>query len=418
MFCGKLIRFKMVLFKKDELKLLWPFYFAALFLTIFIIYAAFMIPYFISIGFSMLQIGFLISSAAFAIFLFEVPTGAVADVFGRKFSSLLGIFLSGILFIIAFFFQDFYSFIIIFFLVGVATTLISGAGEAWIVDLLRHHKKQNLIQEFYSKSASLSGIGLFVSGFMGAFLVGKFGLSIIWIVTGGTFILNGILYLFAKEHFVKRKSKVTKQLKQTSVQIKESVKYSFKHKVILIILIASAVIFLADSFSGSLAWYPFLKNLGFQDAWFGYLFSGIAFVGIFAPLLVSKGVKKLGGYKKYLVTLLIIFALLDLSVILIYVLYAALTIFMISVFFENLYSPARVTFFQSFIPSKMRATITSFREMWVAAIGIVAPPLAGFTVDKIGPQYTIVLGGLLSIPAIILYSKIDEKYKMKKIKSQ
>jgi len=47
----------MIFFKKDELKLLWPFYFDALIISILFIIPAFSILYFLGIGLSLTQIG-------------------------------------------------------------------------------------------------------------------------------------------------------------------------------------------------------------------------------------------------------------------------------------------------------------------------------------------------------------------------
>ena len=108
----------MKLFEKGELKLLWPFYFIPIFLGMFMVYPIFQIPYFLSIGLSLTQIGFLISSLGLAVLLFEVPTGAIADIFGRKFSVVLGTFLSGISLILIYFYHDFFVLVLLVFIWG------------------------------------------------------------------------------------------------------------------------------------------------------------------------------------------------------------------------------------------------------------------------------------------------------------
>lgn len=397
------------IFEKGELKLLWPFYFAPLILGIFILENIFQIPYFIEIGFSLTQVGFLISAIGFGSLLFEVPTGAIADIFGRKFSVVLGITLSGLIFLLTFFIKDFVIFLFLFFILGVAMTLISGAKDAWVIDLLKHNRKKHLIQDYYSKYASLSATGLFLAGLVGAFLVGKFGLKIIWPVTGIAFLLNALIYMFAKEHFIKKKSNVKKQLKQIAIHSKKSISYSLKHKIILSILFSSFIILFVGAFAGRITWYPLLQNYGFNNSWFGYLASVSSLLTIFAPIFIKSLVKKFGSYKKYLLFILVLIFISFISILFVNILIPAILIFLISQFLWRMFSPARQTFFQSFIPSKMRATITSFRTMWVGLAAVISTPLAGFIADKIGPQYTIAIGGLMTIPAIILYWKIKEK---------
>ena len=64
----------MKFFKKNELRLLWPFYLDALLATILYIFPAFSILYFKDIGLSLFQIGLLGSAMSLSIILFEIPT--------------------------------------------------------------------------------------------------------------------------------------------------------------------------------------------------------------------------------------------------------------------------------------------------------------------------------------------------------
>jgi len=403
----------MKFFKKDELKLLWPFYFVHLFLGIFMFHAAFMVPYFTGIGLTLTKIGFLISAAALAALIFEVPTGAIADIFGRKFSVTLGIFLAGVTLISFYFIQDFYLLLLLFFLLGIIGTLQSGAYDAWIVDLLKFNKRKKLVQDYYSKSASFMSIGLFISGFLGAFFVSIYGLSIIWLVTGTATILNAFIFLLAKEHFVKRKSTIKKQIKKTVKYSKDAIKYSFKDQTIRILLFIGFIGVIAGMFSSMITWYPYLQGLGFKNHWFGYLLSGTFALGIFSPFLVKPLMKKVKSYKKYLMALTFISAILVALVIFANILAIALALFLMLTFIGFIYGPADETFFQGLVPSKMRATITSFRSMWISIPAIIAPPLAGFIADKITPQYTIALSAIILIPVIVLFTRIKEDKRIK-----
>ena len=77
----------MKIFAKDELKYLWAFY-----VERFISHVIFFAPAFWIILFnetlSLGQIGILFSIFAVSTFIFEIPTGAFADMFGRKASTL------------------------------------------------------------------------------------------------------------------------------------------------------------------------------------------------------------------------------------------------------------------------------------------------------------------------------------------
>jgi len=395
-------------FKKDELKLLWPFYFDALFATMFYIAAAFEVIYFFELGFSLTQIGFLLSALSLSIFIFEIPTGVFADIFGRKKSTIFGFFLSAFAIFMIFFTHNFYLLLVIFFMWGLGQTFISGAQDAWIVDHLKQNKREELVQEFYVKQHSFYSFSLLFSGLIGAWLVQSFGLSIIWIITAASFIPDIILFsLFAKENFPRKKKSLKDEYQGFINHTKESTKYAFNHKVIFSLLVIGAISVFVMAFSDFLTWQPLLRNLGFQEHWFGYLFSGLMVFGIFGPYVAKFIAKKLNNNALYLmyVSLLVFIVLFFVkftSILWIFVL-LFLLYYVIS---RDLYLPIFQPFFQKHIPSKMRATVGSFNSMISSGMFIVAMPLAGFIADNIGPQNTIFIGAFVMIPVIILYSKL------------
>lgn len=69
-----------------------------------------------------------------SVFLLEIPTGVIADLKSRKLSVILGLFITGIAFILEGVMPFFISILISKILWGVGHTFISGATEAWIAD--------------------------------------------------------------------------------------------------------------------------------------------------------------------------------------------------------------------------------------------------------------------------------------------
>jgi MFS transporter, DHA3 family, tetracycline resistance protein len=68
------------------------------------------------------------------VFLFEVPTGVVADVYSRRLSIIIGMFLIGLGFIIEGSFPLFWMILLAQLFWGVGFTFTSGANQAWITD--------------------------------------------------------------------------------------------------------------------------------------------------------------------------------------------------------------------------------------------------------------------------------------------
>ncbi len=395
-------------FKKDELKLLWPFYIESLILSIFFIVFPFQVIYFLSLGFNLFQIGLLTSAQLLAGFLFEIPTGAVADIFGRKTSTIIGHFLAGLSILSIFFTNKFWLIFSLMFLWGFAQTFVSGAYEAWAVDKLKQKKKDKLVQEYYSKTHSFYNFSFLIAGVFGALLVKYLGLAIIWPVTSVCFFITGLMFLFVSEKHSRKKANLLSLLKDSIKQTNKAIEYSISHKNLKLLILGTIFLGAFVAMTTDLTWTAFFRNLGIQEHWLGYLFSATMVLGIFTPYFVKKIIIKFKGYRNLLIGIVYSWIVLLIVLLTISKLFQAITIFILYVALWDFYHPTRQPFFQSFVPSKMRATISSLSVQLRSFIGIIMTPLVGLIADKIGPQYTISLGVIFLLPVIYLYSKIKE----------
>jgi len=395
----------MKIFKKGELELLWPFYLDILISRILFFFPAFIVIYFRDLGFTFFQISLLTMMMPLAMLLFEIPTGAISDLYGRKRSVILGFTLEGIGLFSGFFATTFYQFAIIFGFVGFASTLYSGSDEAWIADLIKS-KRKKFLPNYFIKQGILFSTGMLTSGVLGALVVKYFGLSIIWLAGGSSCIASATLLLFAEEKFKKRKIKIKQSFKEIITQTKKSIKYSGNHPIIFKLLLASTTLIFASSFSGDISWIPLLKKSGFPDHAFGYMWSAMGVIGIIAPFITRKFMKN--NERKFLMTCLALGISILLPLIFINSLAPIFTIFLLTGLFSRAMSPAERVYLHKFLPSKFRATIGSLEKTLIGLIAIIALPIAGLSVDHLGPKHTILLSGILMIPALITYYKIKE----------
>jgi len=393
--------------EKYELKLLWPFYLEQFIGNLFFIYPIFSILYFLDNNFSLTQIGIFFGLLGFSVIIFEMPTGAIADLYGRKFSVILGNLLIGINLIIIMFAKDFFLICILYFLWGLFYTLTSGSRDAWFVDLLKTNKKGKKIHDLNSVVTAISSGGVIIAGIIGAFLVKYFGLEIIWIFSGMAFILAGLALLFAKqEHIEKKELNLLKTWQNIFNQMKNSGKKVYNDSNIFYLIIAGMFLVIAIIFAGDLTFYPLIKEAGFKEYYFGFLISICYSIGLLVPLINKSLIKKLGGPKKYIIGIISLLFIFTFPIILINHLYGYLALYIIGFFLFIFYGPVRFSFFHSFLPSKKRATIDSIGNMINALIIAIISPIVGFTADTLGYKWTIFIGALFYIPAIIMYSKV------------
>ncbi len=96
--------------------------------------------------------------------LFEVPTGVVADTFGRRTSYLLGsatLFVSTLLYLLMWRVHGpFWTWAASSMLLGLGFTFFSGATEAWLVDGLRFAGYSGTLESAFAKGQIAGGVAM------------------------------------------------------------------------------------------------------------------------------------------------------------------------------------------------------------------------------------------------------------------
>src|SRR5689334_8586689 len=87
-----------------------------------------------NVGLSPLQLVLVGTTLEVSCFLFEIPTGIVADVYSRRLSIIIGFVLIGAGFIVEGSIPTFAAMLVSQVLWGIGYTFTSGANQAWITD--------------------------------------------------------------------------------------------------------------------------------------------------------------------------------------------------------------------------------------------------------------------------------------------
>lgn len=395
----------MTFFQRGELKLLGLFYLAELLSCVLFFAPIFFLPYYLGLGFSLFQYGIIISTFLITSILFEIPTGVVADLHSRKLSVLIGWLIEGTACLLLFFLHNFYAILVTFAFFGVGSSFWSGAGEAWVVDLIKKRNKK-LLNVYFFRERMFGHLGLVLSGILGAFIVKQYGLPIIWPLAALSFFLSFFILLFAEEYFIKRK-RSNSNLRTAFKQTETSFTYSKNHKVLFYLFLAGIFVVFAGNFFSLISVVPLLKSYGLQDYALGYVFSFMGFLGIVSGF-VGKKLHIEGNERKFIYFCLIICSSLSFMIFGVAGLISALIIVFGLEFFSQLLIPIQRIYFHKQIPSKLRATVGSVEGMILSLAGAIALPLAGLVVDNYGSKSSFVISGILLIPAIIFYLKIKE----------
>ncbi len=411
---------------REELKLLWPFYLAHFISNVFAIGSLIWTVYLAQKGFTYTEIGIAMACLIAANFFFEVPTGAIADIFGRKTSVLTGFILSAGFILLVPFIKSFAVLVLLFTLYGMAITFISGAYDAWVIDYLRKNNKKELIQDFYvkiysiSEAAALLG-GIFLTGILLVFQSDKIyffaqhaflGSDLVWFIeAAGIIFAILLLLLFTKEDFKRKKKKIHLQLLEVFKYSKKSISYVKKNPVLSNIFIS---IFLVGLFIGiwGFIYQPLLIEFGLKMKDMGWIRSVAGITGIAIPFAAKMVVSR---YKNHLKILRWTFVL-DFIIIASIIFLAgpiAGVIYTILLWNLDLFSnPILQPYIQENIPTKIRATVTSLQSMVMALGGIISSLIAGPLMDTIGAKKTMFASAFIILPIIWIYFRLKkEKHK-------
>ncbi len=135
------------------------------------------------VGMTPLQLVLAGTMLEITIFLCEIPTGVVADVYSRKLSNVIGYAIVGFSYLVQGLIPAFGAIIFGHFLWGVGYTFTSGAYDAWLVDELGQERAPNA---FLRGAQVERAAGVF--GVLGSVALGSVALAIP-IITGGILIV-------------------------------------------------------------------------------------------------------------------------------------------------------------------------------------------------------------------------------------
>ncbi|HEY6813639.1 MAG TPA: MFS transporter [Propionibacteriaceae bacterium] len=341
--------------------------------------------------------------------LFEIPTGVVADRWGRRASFLCGTLTlaatTGLYVLLWQLHSGFVWWAIVSALLGLGFTFFSGATDAWLVDALTATRFKGELEGVFARGQVVIGAMTLGGSVAGGFLAQLTNLGVPYVVRTAILLAMFVLALIMMHDLGFTPTRGGRPLVEMTKIVNRSVEHGLK-------VPAVRAIMLAGMFSGGVGIYvyyalqPYLLNL-----WGNPKAYGIA--GLVAALVA--GAQIAGGlltpwirraFKRRTSALLILEALAVAMLALIglignFWLVVVLIAFWGLVGFAGV--PIRQAYLNGMIPSQERATILSFDSLINSTGGIVAQPLLGKSADVWGYQVSYLLsaaGSALALPFI------------------
>jgi MFS family permease len=342
--------------------------------------------------------------------LFEVPTGVVADVWGRRASFLLGtvtLAVTTVMYVLLWQVEaHFVLWALVSLLLGLGFTFFSGATEAWLVDALRATAFEGPLESVLARGQIISGVAMLGGSVAGGYLAQVTNLGV-------PFLLRAVILAamfavaFGLMHDIgftpKRGGRPLSQMRRI---FRSSVDQGLRVPAVRYLMLAAP-------FTGGVALYvfyalqPYLLDLYGNDHAYGI--AGLA-AAIVAGAQILGGVAATGIRKLFrrrtsaLLTAEVLSALTLVGVGLGNSFWVVIGLIVVWGMLFAATMPIRQAYINDQIPSEQRATILSFDSLMASSGGVAAQPVLGRAADVWGyPASYVVSGGLTALALPFLY---------------
>lgn len=366
-------------------------------------------------GLDALQLVLLGTALEVSIFLFEIPTGVVADVYSRRLSTIIGVFLIGIGHAIEGLLPVFGVILLSQVVWGVGHTFISGALDAWVADEVGPRKMGPIL----IAGNQLDLVGSLLGIPAGVWFATQFGLAAPYFLGGGLLVLLALfLALYMPERGFKPMPAHEREGWQTMVKtFRGGIQVARLRPVLLTFAVIGLFVglyseawdrlaqpYLLQSFA-----FPTLGNLQLSTIeWFGVLNIIFLLVGLLANQIakravdtrqsraVARGLQLLYGG---MVAAVLLFSLTNSF---------AMALFAMVLFngLRRVTFPLTRTWLNQQINSKSRATVLSMAGQIDALGELSGGPILGAVGRLYSMRAALVASALVLSPTVALYQRI------------
>ena len=346
-----------------------------------------------------------------SVFIFEVPTGVVADVVSRRLSVIVGYALIGAGFILEGSLPLFGSIILAQVIWGLGYTFTSGAEDAWLADEIGEER----LTQTYLRASQL-GRGGSLLGILISVGLGTIGLGLPILISGiGIVALALFLALFMPETgFAPTPRHERTHWQNMTDTFRDGVRLVRGRRMLLLILGISLFIGLSSEPLDRLWEAHLLENFSFprwdglQEPvhWFGLMNVTMLLLGFGVTEVIRRRIPA-----KRLEVAIAAQLLLNIIVVVGVVIFGLAANFGIAVVaimavhvFRGASHPLYMAWINRQIESRVRATVLSLNGQFDAIGQVAGGPILGALATAVSIPAAMVSVGILMVPALLLYA--------------
>ena len=364
-----------------------------------------------TVGLDALQLVLVGTALEVTAFIFEVPTGIVADVYSRRLSVIIGTFLFGLSFIIESAIPHFGVIVFAQVVMGIGWTFISGAESAWITDEVG---VQNVGPIFLRSSqfhriGNLIGIPLFV-------VLGNISYQAAIFVGGVMFLVLGIFRLLymPEENFTRIPKEERENWKAMVTTFKSGINLARAKSILLTFAVIAIFVGLYSEGYDRLSEAHFLEQFEFPALpwggdsivfWFAIMRVGTMLLALGATEFVKRNLDTTDS-RKVAQFLQGIYGLISLGLLIFawsQSFYLAILATWLIDTMRSLTGPLVDTWVNKYIETKVRATMLSMTSQLDALGQMAGGPIVGVVGNLRSIRAALTVSALLILPVVPLY---------------
>jgi MFS family permease len=343
--------------------------------------------------------------------VFEVPTGVVADTWGRRASYLLGagtLLVSTVLYLLMWQIEaPLWGWAIASMTIGLGFTFFSGAVEAWLVDALHFTGFDGSLETVFGRGQTVTGIAMLVGSVAGGFIAQATNLGVPFIFRAVMLALTLVVAWFTMKDLGFTPDHSARPMAEVKKIVRASVDSGWRNPPVRWLMLASPF----SMGVGIYAFYamqPYLLELYGDEQAFGV--AGLA-AAIVAGAQIAGGlavplVRRVFARRTHvLITASTLGTIALLLIGLTSSFWVAIGLLVIWALMFSTSSPVRQSYVNGVIPSEQRATVLSLDALMGSAGGVVAQPALGRVADVSGyaASYVVAAGiQVVAIPFLVL----------------
>jgi MFS family permease len=341
--------------------------------------------------------------------LFEVPTGIVADMWGRRTSFLLGtvtLAVTTALYVLLWQVEaPFWQWAVVSLLLGLGFTFFSGATEAWLVDALEATGFDGQLESVFGRGQAFSGAAMLAGSVGGGYLAQFVNLGAPFVLRAAILAVMFVVAFALMRDIGFTPRRDARPMAEIRLIAASSIEYGWRVPAVKYLMLAAP-------FTGGVGIYVFyalqphlLDLYGDSQA---YGIAGLAAAIVAAAQIVgglaTPRIRRL--FRRRTSALFAVEALAAVTVILVGLIANFWAVIVLISLWGLLFAastPIRQAYLNGLIPSRQRATILSFDSLMASSGGIAVQPALGRVADVWGyPTSYLIAGGLqmLALPFI------------------